>query len=65
MGKLLNLVNQRFGRLTVLERDFDTKGKAGVYWKCQCDCGNIISTRRDTLTKGSKTNCGCDLAEKK
>lgn len=40
MGKYIDLTGQRFGRLTVLERDYDyakehnLKNK-NAYWKCQ------------------------------
>lgn len=63
MAKLNNLVGIRFGKLVVLERD---TSKKGVYWICQCDCGKIISTRSDTLTrdKHPKTSCGCDLFQR-
>ena len=56
--------NKKIGKLTVLERDYNTGGKTGTYWKCQCECGTIASYRRDVLLKGNKTSCGCDLAEK-
>lgn len=63
MAKLNNLIGQRFGKLLVIERD---QSRKGVYWICQCDCGNIISTRSDTLTKpnNSRKCCGCDLARR-
>lgn len=64
MTKLIDLTGQRFGKLVVLERDFSKTN--GTYWKCKCDCGTIISTRKDTLTraKNPKQSCGCDLYEK-
>lgn len=47
----------------MVERD---NSKKGVYWICECDCGNIISTRSDTLTKEKNPRrcCGCDLANR-
>lgn len=62
MAQLIDLTGQKFGKLTVLERDLSRTN--GTYWKCQCDCGKIISTRKDTLTrtKSNKTSCGCDTA---
>lgn len=51
-----DLTNQRFGRLTVLERD---KTKKRSYWICQCDCGNKISVRSDHLTSGKIQSCKC------
>lgn len=63
--KMIDLTGQRFGKLTVLERDYNYP-KKGTYWKCQCDCGNIITARKDQLTrhKNPKRSCGCDLKEK-
>lgn len=62
--KMIDLTNQRFGKLLVLERDFNYPHK-GTYWKCQCDCGKKITVRKDQLTrKNPKTSCGCDLKEK-
>lgn len=28
-------------------------------WKCQCDCGNMIPVRSDSLQNGHTTSCGC------
>ena len=53
----INLINQKFGYLTVLERDFSKTGK--VYWICKCDCGNIISVRGSSLKDGHTRSCGC------
>ena len=44
MGLIDNLIGQRFGLLTVLDKDYEkTKEKKTVYWICQCDCGTIKS----------------------
>lgn len=56
MPQLKNLIGQKFGRLLVLERDLSKKG---TFWRCQCDCGNIISIRGDSLSTGKTTSCGC------
>ena len=56
-----NLIGQKFGYLTVLER---TKEKAnGAYiWKCQCDCGNITFVPTGNLTSLHTKSCGkCDF----
>lgn len=62
--KIIDLTNQHFGKLVVLKRD--TNKTNGTYWLCQCDCGNIISVRKDQLTrkKYPKRSCGCDFASK-
>lgn len=65
MGKLIDLTNQRFGKLLVLERDYDypqqhqLKNKK-AYWKCQCDCGNIKTIGGFNLRNGDITSCGCN-----
>ena len=62
--KLIDLTGQRFGKLVVLKRDLEKTN--GTYWICQCDCGNIISARKDQLTraKNPKRCCGCDIARR-
>lgn len=62
-GTVDNLVGQRFGLLTVLEKDVvKTKETGRVYWICQCDCGNIksISGHNLKLKDENRTiSCGC------
>ena len=55
--KPLNLKDQRFGRLTVLEKAENQHGRTA--WLCQCDCGNqkIITTH--SLRSGNTKSCGC------
>lgn len=52
-----HLEGQKFGRLTVLGYDHSKNHKR--YWKCRCDCGNIIATRTDSLIGGQTRSCGC------
>lgn len=61
MAKLINRIGEKYGKLTVIERDKSRRQKCGklvTYWKCQCDCGNILSVRQDGLKK--RKNCGCE-----
>lgn len=55
-----NLLGQKFGKLTVLERDLSRTGGA-AYWICQCECGNKKSIRGTSLTskKNPTRSCGC------
>ena len=55
--KYVDLTNQKFNRLTVLERD--QKKCNRVMWKCRCDCGNIISVSTNSLKSGNSKSCGC------
>lgn len=58
----LNLIGQKFGKLTVLSRDVETPRKEkdyNFYWWCQCDCGNKITARSNHLSAGDVKSCGC------
>lgn len=60
-GHTLDLVGQRFGKLTVIGKDKsaqDTKQKR-VWWTCQCDCGKMTSVSSDNLKSGNTASCGC------
>lgn len=64
MGKLIDITEQIFGRLTVISTaGRDRWGQA--IWNCMCSCGEIrIITGRD-LRRGATKSCGClqrDLA---
>ena len=51
-GKFQDLSGQRFGALTIIEKDIElSKEKGRVYWKCRCDCGREKSIRGDGLSK--------------
>ncbi len=56
----LDLIGQRFGRLTVLsEVRKKVRNRSAVYWKCRCDCGGEKITIGDSLRRGLTTSCGC------
>lgn len=56
-----DLVGKRFNRLLVLEEDttHEKGASRATYYKCLCDCGNIVSVRRDGLKNGDYQSCGC------
>jgi hypothetical protein len=56
MGNFKDLTGQKFGKLTVLRRDFSY---SRPYWECQCECGNFKTVRGDSLTRGITKSCGC------
>lgn len=65
-----NLIGQRFGKLTVIEKATqpDTvKSKGHAYWLCKCDCGNKTIVRASSLKDKTITGCGCQssLGEQK
>ena len=60
MGVYKDITGQKFNRLTALERDIEaTKFHSDTYWKCQCDCGNVVSVGLQRLQKGKTKSCGC------
>lgn len=59
MSKLIDLTGQRFGRLTVIEKDNSRKTNSGSYWVCQCDCGRTKSIKSSSLRRGEIQSCGC------
>lgn len=62
MGKRIDLVGQKFGRLTVVE-DVGRQNK-NVIWRCQCECGNIVEVISNSLQSGNTQSCGCYKRER-
>ena len=62
MSELINLVGEKFERLTVIGRAKDhvqPNGKRKIQWLCKCDCGNEIVVRGDNLRGNTTKSCGC------
>lgn len=60
MPAKINLMNQRFGKLIVLE-ELNERRNNSIVWLCQCDCGNRITlTTKELRNDGiiSCINCG-------
>lgn len=63
MGIIKNCIDQRFGRLIVIDYAGTNKGRHAL-WKCKCDCGNIIITTGNNLRSGNTESCGCMASER-
>lgn len=64
MSKPKNLIGEKFGKLTVVERRKNSKsGKA--MWLCECECGNKVIIPTYRLTMGETRSCGCLKKESK
>ena len=50
-----DLTGQKFGRLTVLNRNNENKRK----WDCMCECNALCTISRDCLISGKTRSCGC------
>lgn len=57
LASRIDLTGQHFNHLTVLEDDGLINGQ--LFWKCQCDCGKIISVRSADIRSGHTKSCGC------
>ena len=56
-----NLIGERFGKLTVVDKADDELQKTSLrlLWKCICDCGNECIKDTNSLTMGNTISCGC------
>ena len=55
-----NFVNQRFGKLLIIERKRENNT---TFYICNCDCGNQTTTTHSNLVSGSCKSCGCLVQE--
>lgn len=56
MGKKMNLLGQKFGKLTVIE---ETRKNNKLAWRCLCECGGERIAYSADLMAGKTTSCGC------
>ena len=59
---IIDLTNQRFGRLTV-QYPTEKRKNGCVVWHCVCDCGNEIEVSSNNLRKRAVRSCGCYFKE--
>lgn len=57
-GTVIDLTNQKFGKLTVIER-VPNKNGAAARWRCQCECGNFTEVDGTKLRRNETLSCGC------
>jgi|JI10StandDraft_1071094.scaffolds.fasta_scaffold250858_2 hypothetical protein len=61
--RFINLKEERFGKLVAKEYIWGKRGN--TFWRCLCDCGTVVDIRRNSLTKGIRTDCGCSIKSPK
>jgi hypothetical protein len=61
--RLINLVGQKYGRLSVLSRAENTKS-GQTRWNCLCECGNHVQAMGYNLRNKQSTSCGCYRLER-
>ena len=63
MGKVLEIVNKKFGKLTVISRENNDK-HGFSQWLCLCECGKFSVASGTSLKSGHTSSCGCYQKEK-
>ena len=62
-GKHKLSVGDKYGALELIEDTGKRDSNGNIYWKCKCDCGNIVIRHSGTLmasvVKHCKISCGC------
>jgi hypothetical protein len=61
MKKLIDLTQQKFGRLTVIA--YAGRINKITRWQCQCECGKQIIVTACHLRSGESKSCGCFAKE--
>jgi len=63
-GRIADITNQTFGRLTAL-RPTDKRIGRAVIWECECSCGQkpIFRALDSLRDSGEQQSCGCWLSE--
>jgi len=56
MRKIIDLIGQKFGKLTVIKMTSRTKYRSYM-WLCECDCGNIKEIDGKNLRSGQIISC--------
>jgi hypothetical protein len=56
-----------YGNLTIVEKFYhtDSKGRKTQFYRCKCNCGNIIESAKHSILKGLTTSCGCQSSRNK
>lgn len=57
--KYNNLLGQKFGSLTVIEKTNSRAGNGSIKWKCICDCWREAIAIGSDLVRGNRNSCGC------
>lgn len=59
-----DLINQQFGKLTVIKALPNFKGIANcAYWLCKCECGKEKVVDSWSLKSGNTKSCGCLISK--
>ena len=55
-----DIIGNKYGKLTVLEiTNKKSENGTNLYYKCECECGNITYVTGNNLKLGNTISCGC------
>ena len=57
MPPIVDISNQRFGRLVVIRPK--KRPGAKMKWECRCDCSTVVHVLGESLRSGATRSCGC------
>lgn len=63
MGIKVNLVGQKFNRLTVIGEAPKRVNSTSALWECECECKNHTNVSTRDLKTGHSKSCGCLSSE--
>ena len=57
----IEMIGKKYNSLTVLSfsKKIYVSGRRRYMMNCQCDCGNLLTARTDSVKAGNKKSCGC------
>ncbi|OLS02902.1 hypothetical protein [Tissierella creatinophila] len=64
MRKMIDIKNQRFGKLKAIEPSVKVATNKSKKWICECDCGTVKEIRSSDLRLGKIVSCGCERDRK-
>lgn len=65
IGPKIDKTGRRYGKLVAIERFIRGNIKRkNIWYKCRCDCGNVIEVNSEGLKGKKKTHCGCSNLRK-
>lgn len=59
MGAKINLIGQKYNKLTVIKETKKRDSSGCIIWECECECGNITYASSNALRSNHKQSCGC------
>jgi hypothetical protein len=64
MAKIKDILNKKFGKLTVIKISKNRGNRGQIRYECVCDCGNSHEVSGESIRKGNVKSCGCYNLEK-